>query len=89
MTIFVDEPRYHADGLWCHMATDGPIEELHKFAHKIGLRRSWFQNHPLHPHYDLRPSKREAAIREGAQPVTTQELVKRCSAYFDDSREHP
>jgi hypothetical protein len=36
-----------------HLATNGPIEELHEFAQSIGLKREWFQDHPRHPHYDV------------------------------------
>lgn len=50
----------------CHLTTDGPIEELHAFAAKLGMRRSWFQQHPSAPHYDLTASKREKALQLGA-----------------------
>lgn len=50
----------------CHLSTDGPIEELHAFAQRIGLRRAWFQEHRLMPHYDLSPKRREAALAAGA-----------------------
>ncbi len=58
-------------GRWCHMWCDpGDEEKLHEIATKIGLRRAWFQNKPGFPHYDLVPSKRAAAIREGAVATT-------------------
>ena len=83
MTIFVDELRdvrgitgQGTPGLWCHMVTDGALEELHQFAEQIGLQRRWFQNHPRHPHYDLPPSARAAAVQQGAVAVTTRELAK-------------
>jgi len=38
------------DGL--HLTGEN-IEELHNFAKAIGMKKSWFQNHPKHPHYDL------------------------------------
>ena len=63
---------------WCHMATDGAIEELHAFAAKLGLRRAWFQGRATHPHYDLVPSKRAQALRLGAQAVTSRALIERC-----------
>lgn len=50
----------------CHLTTDGPIEALHDFAARIGMKRSWFQDHPRMPHYDLTPKRREAALRAGA-----------------------
>jgi Protein of unknown function (DUF4031) len=63
---------------WCHMATDASLEELHQMAARLGLRRTWFQNKPTHPHYDLTPGKRAQAIRLGAQAVSTPELLRRC-----------
>ena len=60
------------------MATDGPLKELHEMATRIGLRRAWFQHHPRVPHYDLFPSKRALAIKHGAIPVSSIELVQKC-----------
>ena len=76
--IYVDEIMEYPSGKWCHMATDGCLEELHAFALQLGLKRSWFQNKPRHPHYDLRPSKRALAIQRGATAVESSELIKRC-----------
>lgn len=78
----------------CHMATDGDLEELHRFAVAIGLRRSWFQNGST-PHYDLTPSRRIVAVRQGAIEVDTRELITRCRPKppapppwaYDDNRE--
>lgn len=49
----------------CHMFTDGPIEELHAMAERIGLKHSWFQDGDL-PHYDLNPKRRMASVFAGA-----------------------
>lgn len=49
----------------CHMYAD-TLAELHAMADRIGLRRSWFQNHRSLQHYDLVPSKRVLAVRYGA-----------------------
>ena len=51
---------------WCHMWTDGPVEELHQFAEEIGLLRRWFQDKANFPHYDITPSKRSLALSKGA-----------------------
>lgn len=52
----------------CHLFQEpGRLDELHRFAAQIGLKRDWFQNRPGRmPHYDLTGSKRHAAIRAGA-----------------------
>ena len=77
MTIYVDTIRQYPSGLWCHMATDGPIEELQHFAERIGLSRSRLQYHRLVPHYDLRPLRRERALTLGALEVSSKELLRR------------
>lgn len=81
--IMVDElkqwpgarPPFHRGS--CHLTTDGSLEELHAFAAKIGMRRAWFQDHALAPHYDLTPSRRELAIRGGACFVTARDQVRK------------
>lgn len=49
----------------CHMIAD-TNEELHEFAAKLGMKRSWFQASASGPHYDLVRSKRDLAVRLGA-----------------------
>jgi hypothetical protein len=79
MTIYVDDLQRYSPSLkykaWCHMWTDGDIEELHRFAESIGLRRGWFQNHPVLQHYDITPTKRSLAIQGGAVPQSMQQLA--------------
>ncbi len=61
------------------MSTDGDIEELHKMADRLGLKRIWFQpGDGTHPHYDLTSSKRALAIQFGAKPVSAMEAIERC-----------
>jgi Protein of unknown function (DUF4031) len=58
---------------WCHMAVDGPLEELHAFAQRLGIPRRRFQG----DHYDLPPHLRAKAVELGAEEVSTRELLKR------------
>jgi hypothetical protein len=60
------------------MMTDGPIEELHEMATRLGMRK-YFQPHARHPHYDLMAGKRTEAVREGAVSVGSAEMVKLCN----------
>jgi len=85
VTVYVDTLYEYPDctlryKVWCHMVTDGPIEELHALAARLGLRRSWFQPGTAHPfpHYDLTPNKRALALRLGATSITTIELIRFC-----------
>ncbi len=74
MTAYVDElvvhERVHPSirylgQSWCHLWADTDTE-LHEFAAKIGMRRSWFQPHHTRNHYDLTPRRRLVALRAGA-----------------------
>ena len=58
-----------------HMMAD-TLDELHAMAATLGLKREWFQDHPRHPHYDICQSKRAQAIKLGAVPMTSLDLVK-------------
>lgn len=83
MTIMVDELLAWPTklrcfkGSSCHLSTDGPLEELHAFAERIGLRREWFQVHAKMPHYDLTPKRRETAIEAGAVFVPWREQARK------------
>jgi Protein of unknown function (DUF4031) len=82
IAVFVDNFRVPArvgrlTARWSHLTVepDGDLDELHAFAARIGLKRSWFQGPPehRHPHYDVTDSKRQAAIAAGAVPITWRE----------------
>lgn len=81
--IYVDEITYHPNSSsfkrYCRLATDSTnLEELHKFASKLGLQRAWFQDTPHEPHYKLVTTKRALAIQLGARAVTTLRLFETC-----------
>lgn len=62
---------------WCHMWCDGDLEELHAMAQRIGLKRSWFQVHSSLLHYDVVPTKRDAALKAGAQYMPLTQWLKK------------
>jgi hypothetical protein len=95
VTVYVDDARIPATvgkytDRWSHLMADDR-DELHRFAQRIGLRRSWFQDPcapnrkpwPAKPgspaaenwHYDVTENMRERAIRQGAKPVTCETLL--------------
>lgn len=95
MTVYVDDSGIRAnvhDGetgrnyntRWCHLFCDGDLDELHRFAAGIGMRRSWFQGQPEHryPHYDVVPSRRARAVAAGAVEVTWRESLPILKAAF-------
>jgi hypothetical protein len=84
--IYVDQPIHPWRGKkWCHLVADD-IQELHDFAQKLGLKREWFQNHIIQPHYDITAAKREAAINLGAKPITTKQMSGRVTKILLDRR---
>lgn len=73
---------------WSHLTAD-TREELHEFAARLGLKRAWFQDpavngKPPRPrpgsraaanwHYDVTDSKRELALKLGAQHVEWRDM---------------
>lgn len=66
----------------CHMWADDE-QELIAFAKRIGLRPDWIQRKSL-VHFDLTPTKRAAAVRTGAQEVTTAEMVEHMRRLRDE-----
>jgi hypothetical protein len=89
--IYVDDFRVPArvgrlSARWSHL-TCGPFDdpaELHEFADRIGLKRSWYQGPPKHPwprsHYDVTDIKRQEAIKAGAVPITWRQLGRQMIA---------
>lgn len=78
--------RYFGNGKEsCHLATDGDVDELNRFALSIGLRRAWLQPSSNLPHYDLTPSRRAAAVRAGAIEVSSQDFVRLCNKRFKNA----
>ncbi|MEQ1934665.1 MAG: DUF4031 domain-containing protein [Fimbriimonadaceae bacterium] len=57
---------------WCHMRAD-TLDELHAMAEAIGMKRSWFQDKPGFPHYDLVPKRRALAVKRGAKEISARE----------------
>jgi hypothetical protein len=89
MTVYVDDARIPASvpngsrvhtSTWCHLTADTP-EELHEFAGRLGLRRSYFQpgkaiagkSSPFW-HYDLTEGKVRQALALGAQQVSARDM---------------
>lgn len=90
MTVYVDDAGISArigpiNSRWYHLTAD-TREELHEFATRLGLKRSWFQpgnkSGLAKPgsfsaeawHYDVTESKREQAIRLGAEAITSERM---------------
>lgn len=76
MSVYIDElqkplPEMKSKGkkwnypAFCHLTAD-TLEELHKFAFDLGLKKDWFQDAPGNPHYKIVDNKRRVALGMGA-----------------------
>ena len=77
MAVYVDAAiwRWHGRS-WCHLLADD-VDELHRFAFGLGLKRSSYQGPPKTgtPHYDLTAYERDVALRRGAIASSREEIV--------------
>lgn len=92
MSVYVDDAFVEGDwGKWSgggHLQAD-TLDELHEFAARIGLRRSWFQTRAGRPdkdHYDCTRTRRDRAILLGAIPEAVEDGTRRRRAARAASR---
>lgn len=72
MAILVDDAIWPWRGQrWAHLVTDSHLDELHDFAHRLGVPYLAFQG----DHYDVPTEIRAAAVRHGAREVTGRQVV--------------
>ena len=72
MAVLVDEAIWPWRGLrWAHLVSDSHLDELHDFAHRLGMPYLAFQG----DHYDIHTEMRVRAIAAGAQAVAGRDLV--------------
>jgi hypothetical protein len=77
VTVYIDPPIWPGHGRhWSHLVSDVSYEELHEFAARIGLPGRAFER----DHYDVLDDRYELAVRAGAQPVSSREIVLRLTA---------
>jgi hypothetical protein len=77
MAVYVDDAIWAWSGCrWCHLLGDD-LDELHRFAALLGIKRTSFQCSPkaTTPHYDLTGFERTRAIRLGAVVCNRQQIV--------------
>lgn len=81
MTVRVDELTIYPNA-WgpflrgsCHLMADSE-DELHAFAKRLGMKRSWFQERVHFPHYDLTAGKRAKAVKFGAVEVQLRDVIR-------------
>jgi hypothetical protein len=77
LAVYVDNVRIAWRGRqWCHLVADS-LDELHRFAKSLGLKRAWFQTHASLPHYDVTIEVRIVALCRGAVVADRRTLISR------------
>lgn len=72
-TDFPEDMPVYFDGIHL-MSLD--LYLLHRVARYAGLKREWFQEHAIHPHYDVTSDRIREKLRQiGVKFVTSRELV--------------
>jgi hypothetical protein len=77
LAVYVDAAIWRFSGLrWCHLLADD-LDELHRFAALLGIKRTSFQGPPRSatPHYDLTGYERAKAIGLGAVVCDREQIV--------------
>jgi hypothetical protein len=77
MPVYVDPAIWFWQGRkWCHLLADD-LDELHRFAAGLGIKRTSFQGPPRSstPHYDLTAYERKQAIARGAVSCCRAEIA--------------
>jgi Protein of unknown function (DUF4031) len=75
--VYVDAAIWEWRGLkWSHLLADD-IDDLHRFAARLGIHRASYQGPPRTsvPHYDLTSYERQRAIALGAIACSREEIV--------------
>src|SRR5262245_59443986 len=75
--VYVDDAIWEWQGLkWSHLLADD-IDDLHRFAARLGIHRASYQGPPRTsvPHYDLTSYERQRAIALGATACSREEIV--------------
>lgn len=78
MSILVDTPVWPGPHglLFAHLVSDDSLEELHAFAHELGVPPQAFER----DHYDIPEHLHTRALELGAEHVSGRELVTRLRA---------
>ncbi|MFF4834839.1 DUF4031 domain-containing protein [Streptomyces sp. NPDC001315] len=73
MTVYIDPPTWPGHGrMWSHLVSDVSYEELHLFAHALGVPPRAFER----DHYDIPSHRYPDAVRAGAVEVGSREVVR-------------
>lgn len=86
MAVYIDLPTWPGHGRhWSHLVSDTSYDELHAFAARLDAPPRAFHR----DHYDIPAHRYEHAVRLGAIPVGTREIVRRLTTAGLRRRKRP
>lgn len=66
---------YYCDSQRHLVCTPYSVENLHKMAQELGIKRCWYHSSKDHPHYDI-PKRRIAEIHARCTVVSPRDILK-------------
>ena len=67
--------KFYSDGEGRHLVcVPYTVENLHRMAQELGIKRCWFHNSPIAPHYDI-PKRRVAEVAGKTTVVPTKTIL--------------
>ena len=79
MTVFIDMPIWKKSKKgrksYCHMMSDVSLDDLHQFAAENGIKRHFFHNNRMCPHYDIAEEQIPQVKSAGAIQISSKEMV--------------
>lgn len=70
-----EELRYYCDDMRHLVCVPYTVENLHRMAEDLGIKRCWFHRGSKHPHYDI-PKRRIEEVRAKCTVVSPREVLK-------------
>jgi len=76
--------KYYSDNSRHLVCIPFSIQNLHKMADDLKIKRCWFHLSAKYPHYDI-PQKRISEIQAKTLIVTPQEIIKICKGEYENN----
>lgn len=87
MTVTTTELRFFSDGEGRHLVClPYTVENLHRMAEALGIKRCWFHNSASGPHYDI-PKRRISEVVGKTTVVTTKTILRICRGEWKGDNE--
>jgi hypothetical protein len=77
--------KYYCDEMRHLVCVPYTIENLHKMAHDLNIKRCWFHKSKDHEHYDI-PKRRIQEIQSKCQVVSSRDILMIMKGTFNEEQ---